>query len=307
MTRPHPGTDKPINLDALRIPCEYDVPLGPLTWYGVGGRARVIAHPSSIAQLSALVMQCRQCNWPMYVLGDGANLLVRDCGVEGVVVQLDDPAFRQVTIDGDRVTVGSGADLMKLVLQLAREGLAGLEVVAGVPGTVGGAVKMNAGGAYGEIGAFVCRVQVMADNGHVYYRDRDDLEFSYRTSNISAPFILEVQFELDREQPERLMRRVKEIFFYKRSTQPLAQHSAGCAFKNPTKDISLTAGQLIDRAGLKGYTLGGAKVSDQHANFIIVEPESARADDIAAIIAHIQKVVDERFGVELQREVVIWP
>ena len=299
--------NEPINLDDLHLQCEYDVPLGPRTWYGVGGNAHVVAHPSSVAQLSALVMQCHNHHWPMYVLGGGANLLVRDEGVCGVVVQLDAPSFGQVKIEGSHVIAGAGADLMKMVLQLAREGLAGLEVVAGIPGTVGGAVKMNAGGVYGEIGSFVCRVQVMAAGGHVYYRDRDDLEFGYRASNIVAPFILEVQFELDRDEPEPLMRRVKEIFFYKRNTQPLDQDSAGCAFKNPPDQVGATAGQLIDRAGLKGFSIGGARVSEVHANFIVVDKQTVRADDIYAVMNHVQEVVLAKSGIQLQREVVVWP
>jgi len=122
--------------DDLNIRVEKDVPLGRLTWYGVGGAAECIAHPSGVAQLAELIVRCNQNRIPMYVLGSGANLLVRECGVPGVVVRLDDPAFAQVKIEGSSVTAGAGYDLMKLVLLTAKEGLAGLEAVAGIPATV---------------------------------------------------------------------------------------------------------------------------------------------------------------------------
>lgn len=303
-----PGTFSSAELlEDLNIRHERDVPMGPLTWYGVGGRAAVLAHPSGAAQLGELVKRCREQSVPIYVLGSGANLLVTEAGVPGVVVQLNDESFCHLRTEGNIVTAGAGYDLFKLVTHTARAGLAGLEVVAGIPASVGGAVRMNAGGAYGDIGSSVLRIRVMSENGQVYYRERDDLVFGYRQTNIAAPFILEVDFELTEEEPEALMRRVKEIFFYKKSTQPMAARSAGCAFKNPPDEVAATAGQLIDRAGLKGYTIGAARVSDVHANFVIADRNSAKADDIRAVIDHVHDTVLTRFGVDLEREVVVWP
>ena len=298
-------------LDDLNIRCEDDASLGPRTWYGVGGNAKILAHPSGTAQLAALVARCRERGVPTYVLGSGANLLVCDAGVDGVVVQLDEPDFSQMRIEDNRVTAGAGYDLMKLVLDTAKAGLAGLEAVAGIPASVGGAVRMNAGGAFGEIGSAVRRVQVMSDTGQVYYRDRDDLVFDYRQSNITAPYILEVEFELTRDDPDELMRRVKEIFLYKKNSQPMGESSSGCAFKNPPAPEdgrdAMTAGQLIERAGLKGFSIGGAHVSELHANFIIADKQTARADDVKAVIDHVQAVVRDKFAVNLEREVVVWP
>ncbi|MEX1015247.1 MAG: UDP-N-acetylmuramate dehydrogenase [Phycisphaeraceae bacterium] len=301
----------------LNVPYERDVPLGPRTWYGVGGPAEVLASPASIAQLGQLVARCREAGVVMRVLGSGANLLVRDEGVPGVVVQLDAPTFGTVQREGNLLRVGAGADLFKLVLEAARLGLGGLETVAGIPASVGGAVRMNAGGAFGDIGTNVRRVQVMAENGQVYYRDRDDLVFAYRRTNIAAPFILEVEFELTEDDPEALMKRVKEIFLYKKNSQPMGAASAGCAFKNPPAEEAAdaggasgvtrqSAGKLIDEAGLKGYRHGAAHVSEVHANFIAAE-KGATAADILAVIDHVQQVVRERFGVALEREVVVWP
>ncbi len=307
-------TVTPAVLDGLNIPFETDVPLGPKTWYGVGGSAAILAHPASVAQLSALARRCHERGVRMYVLGSGANLLVLDEGVEGVVVQLDDPTFGQWKREGNAVTAGAGVDLMKLVLDTAREGLAGLEVLAGIPASVGGAVRMNAGGAYGEIGPSIRRVEVMSEAGQVYSRDRDDLIFSYRKSNIVAPFILEVEFELHPEDPDDLMKRVKEIFLYKKNTQPMDENSAGCAFKNPRRrpgdehesDPIPGAGKLIDTAGLKGHRIGGAEVSRKHGNFIFAH-KGAAAKDVLDLIAHVQQVVLEKHGIPLEREVVVWP
>lgn len=293
-------------LEDLNIRHERDVPLGPKTWYGVGGKAQVLAYPSSIAQLGALAARCHEQGVPVYVLGSGANLLVRDEGVPGVVVQLSDKHFQQMHVERNLVTVGAGFDLFKLVLKTARQGLGGLEVVAGIPASVGGAIRMNAGGAFGEIGARVRRIQVMAENGQVYYRDHDDLIFSYRRTNIVAPFILEVQFELAEDDTQSLMRQVKEIFLYKKNSQPMGANSAGCAFRNPPREVGATAGQLIDRAGLKGYRVGKARVSEVHANFILTE-QGATASDVLAVIEHVQSVVRDRFSVELEREIVLWP
>lgn len=291
--------------EGLNVPVKTNVPLAPRTWYGVGGNAQFLVQPSSIQQLSAITQSAHQSNIPLHVLGSGANLLVADEGVQGVVVTLDDPAFRQLTIEGNRVRCGAGYDLPKLVLETAKAGLGGLECLAGIPASVGGAVRMNAGGAFGDIGKSVQRVQVMDVRGQVYYRDRDDLIFSYRKTNIVAKFILEVEFELSTEDPDELMKRVKEIFMYKKTSQPLAAHSAGCAFKNPPAEVGATAGQLIDQAGLKGLSVGGASVSDHHANFIVAK-EGAKADDIISLMEQIQAKVLDKYGVSLEREVVIW-
>ncbi len=299
-------------LKDLNLRHECDVHLGPRTWYGVGGHALIVAHPSSVQQLSALAARCHDASVPVYVLGSGANLLVADQGVQGVVVCLDDPCFENIDINGSTVTVGAGFNLAKLVLETAKAGLGGLECLAGIPASVGGAVRMNAGGSFGDIGQAIRRVMVCGASGQVYYRDRDDLIFSYRKTNIVARYILEVEFELVREDPDELMRQVKEIFLYKKVSQPLADHSAGCAFKNPTDDAHIpdkkppTAGQLIDRAGLKGLRIGGAEVSPRHANFIVAHP-GCTANDILAVIERVQDQVSKRFGVVLEREVVVWP
>lgn len=303
-----PFTVQPDLLQGLNIKHAAGAPLGSLTWYRTGGRAAILASPSNAAQLSELTARCREAAVAIRVLGAGANLLVSDAGVDAVVVRLDDPNFKKIEVDAKsgRLTAGAGVDLFKLVPASARAGLDGLVHVAGIPATVGGAVRMNAGGAFGDIGESIKRVQVMSDAGQVYYRDRDDLEFNYRSTNIRAPFILEIEFDLDPDDPAALMKRYKEIYLYKKNSQPMGDKSAGCCFKNPPPEVGATAGQLIDRSGLKGYSVGGASVSEVHANFVVAEPGKTTSSEVLAVMQHIEQTVMERFGVALEREVVVW-
>lgn len=291
---------------------QQNINLGDLTWYGVGGDARWFLKPSDQASLQAVLHH--DGPWrehPLYILGSGANLLVRECGVDGLVIRLDAPAFCEIKIEGTTVTVGAGYDLFKLVRELAKAGLAGLEGIAGVPASVGGAVRMNAGGAFGEIGDRVASLRVMNQRGDITTLSREDARFGYRHSEIDEPIILDVTFALERGDPAKLVERVKEIFEYKKNVQPMGAKSAGCAFKNPddptepTKRIS--AGKLIDESGLKGFQIGGARVSLVHGNFIEVIDKTAKADDVLAVIEHVQAVVQQETGIALQREVVVWP
>jgi UDP-N-acetylmuramate dehydrogenase len=279
-----------------------DVPLAPLTWFGLGGPAKYFVEPTSIEQLQAIVVRLHENAIPIYVLGAGANLLVHDEGVKGAVIRLRGPAFESVKIDGTLVTAGAGKDVQRLVLEVTRAGLSGLECLAGIPGTVGGEVRMNAGGAFGDIGSSVQSVTVMDTLGKIMVREHDDLVFEYRKSNINAKFILGATFQLAEDDPTRISNKVKEIWMYKKNSQPLADHSAGCIFKNPRGQ---SAGALIDKTGLKGASVGGAVVSDRHANFIVAE-EGAKAADVLGLIDMIKARVREKFDVQLETEVVIW-
>ncbi len=279
-----------------------DAPLAPLTWFNLGGPAKYLVRPDSVEQLQKIVTRLAEAEIPMYVLGSGANLLVRDEGVNGAVIHLSHAAFKNVAVNEHLLTVGAGMDVQKLLRHCTHHGLSGLECLAGIPGSVGGEIRMNAGGAFGDIGSNVRTVTVMDAAGRIYQRTRDDLLFSYRKTNISAKFVLEAAFDLTPEEPQNILSRVKEIWMYKKNSQPLADKSAGCIFKNAD---GKSAGALIDQAGLKGATVGGAEVSGRHANFIVARP-GATASDVFALIAKIQKAVAEKFGVNLETEVVIW-
>ena len=170
-------------------------------------------------------------------------------------------------------------------LRTVRAGLAGIECLAGIPGTIGGGVRMNAGGKFGDIGEVITKVQVMDINGELFDRTKDDLVFDYRSTNISATFILSATLELEEDDPDRIMKKTKEIWMFKRNTQPLNTKNCGCIFKNPR---GLSAGALIDQAGLKGFKVGGAEVSDKHANFIIAHP-GCSADDVMKLVKLIRE------------------
>jgi UDP-N-acetylmuramate dehydrogenase len=281
-----------------------NVPLAGYTWYKIGGPARWFVRPRSLDELREAAGRCVENSIPIYVLGLGANLLVGDEGVEGgAVFRLDADHWRRVKYEGPTVDVGAGADMQKLLLRTVRQGLAGVECLAGIPGTVGGGVRMNAGGKFGDIGAVIKRVTVMDGEGTVFERTKDDLVFDYRSTNIAAPFILGATLELEEDDPERIMARTKEIWMYKRNSQPLNTKNCGCIFKNPR---GLSAGALIDQAGLKGFRVGGAEVSHKHANFIIAHP-GCRADDVHRLIKIIREKVYEKNEITLESEVKMWP
>jgi UDP-N-acetylmuramate dehydrogenase len=280
-----------------------DAPLAPLTWYKIGGPAKYLIQPRSVEELQEASRRCVENEIPIYVLGLGANLLVGDQGVNGAVFRLDQEFWRRMKITGTSLEVGAGADMQKLLLRTVRAGLAGIECLAGIPGTIGGGIRMNAGGKFGDIGAVVTKVQVMDFNGELFERTKDDLVFDYRSTNISATFILSTTLELEQEDPEKIMRKTKEIWMFKRNTQPLNTKNCGCIFKNPR---GLSAGALIDQAGLKGFRVGGAEVSDKHANFIIAHP-GCKADDVMKLVKIIREKVWDKNQLHLESEVQIWP
>ncbi len=279
-----------------------DVLLARYTWYGIGGPAKYFVRPRNLEELQLASQRCAENQIPIHVLGLGANLLVSDAGVNAAVFRLDQDFFRHVKFDKNILEVGAGVDMQKLVLIACRNGLSGLECLAGIPGTVGGGIRMNAGGKFGDIGAVVTRVGVMDVSGLLFDRTKDDLIFDYRSTNISAKFITHAQFELDEDDPERIMRKVKEIWMYKRNSQPLNTKNAGCVFKNPR---GLSAGALIDQAGLKGMKVGHAEVSEKHANFIIAH-SGASADDVLKLVKIIRERVFEKDGIHLESEVQVW-
>jgi UDP-N-acetylmuramate dehydrogenase len=289
-----------------------DAHLGAMTWYGIGGHADLLLLPNSLEALSTLVKRCSRSGTPLRVFGHGANLLVADEGVDGIVVSLDTPPFRQTKCreSGRQHTMQAmaGADMAKMLMDATRRGLEGLSQMAGIPASVGGAIRMNAGGAFGCIGDAVRSVTCLTKTGErVTYR-ADDLAFDYRTVNIAEPVILSATLNLQPTDPIALRKRVKEIFAFKKSTQPLAEHSAGCTFKNPIDpetEQRVSAGKLIDEAGLKGHTIGGASVSHHHANFIVIQ-FPATADDVLQLLDLIRRRVYEHAGIELEHEIVVW-
>lgn len=281
-----------------------NVPMARHTWFGLGGPARWLVQPRSVEELQSAVARCGENGVPIYVLGLGANVLVRDEGIDAAVFRFSDAFWQQADVNKDVVEVKAGADIQKLVLRTVRAGLAGLHCLAGIPGTVGGGIVMNCGGKFGDLGAVVTRVTVMDTEGNIFDRLKDDLVFSYRHTNITARFVLGATLQLEEDEPNRLMHETREIWMYKRNSQPLNTKNAGCIFKNPGDGRS--AGALIDQAGLKGMRVGGAEVSAKHANFIIAH-DGTTATDVLKLIRIVHDRVLDHHGVDLRSEVQVWP
>ena len=296
----------------LDVQVEFDAPIGARTWYGIGGRADTLVRPGSEAALAELLRRCRDSDTPLRVLGAGANLLVDDDGVDGIVVHLEGPAFQAIrfNLDGevDRMHAMAGGDLFKAVTEATRRGLAGLERMAGIPATIGGAVRMNAGGAHGSLGEIVESVTCLEARGRSVTYPASELRFGYRATNITDPIVLAVTLRLPPEDPVTVRSRVKEIMRWKKSTQPLGHGSAGCTFRNPLDEATgehFPAGRLIDEAGCKGLAVGGATVSPRHANFIVTDP-SATARHVVALLDMVRRRVLDHCGIRLEEEVITW-
>jgi UDP-N-acetylmuramate dehydrogenase len=279
-----------------------DVPLAPFTWFRLGGPAQYFVEPASREELQQVVRGAKSAGLPIRVLGAGSNVLVSEAGVPGVVVQLSAPVFAAVSVAGTRLKAGGGAKLGQVVATAVREGLGGLETLVGIPGTVGGALRMNAGSRSGDIGQWTETAVVMNDMGEVLTRRREELVFAYRESSLDELVILEAEFELDRESPAELTKRMQKQWIVKKSKVPLGHQPTGCIFKNPR---GMSAGDLIEQAGLKGARVGGAEVSDRHANYVVTD-EKATSADVLKLIDHIRSRVNERLGVELETEIQIW-
>ncbi len=277
-------------------------PLAPHTWFQLGGPAEYFAEPTSVDELQSLVRRAGQEGLAVRLLGGGSNILVRDEGVTGMVVSLAAGAFGEITVDKQVVTAGGGAKLGQAISSAVREGLAGLETLVGIPGTVGGALHGNAGSRGGDIGQWTCQATVMTRAGEILQRSREELVFAYRESSLDELAILSAQFELEREDPQELTKRMQKQWIVKKANQPLGHQSAGCIFKNPR---GMSAGMLIEQAGLKGARQGQAEVSDRHANFIVADPGATTAD-VLKLIERVRERVLDRLGIELETEIEIW-
>lgn len=278
------------------------VSLAERTWFKLGGAAQYFAEPGSVDELLTIVRRCRDDEMHVRLLGGGSNVLVRDEGVTGMVLSLRARAFANVAIAGRNMTVGGGAQLANVLTAAVGAGLAGLETLVGIPGTIGGALHGNAGTQAGDIGQWTCQATVMTRGGEVITRERDDLVFAYRQSSLDELVVLEAEFELEEEDPDELTKRMQKQWIFKKANLPMAHENTGCIFKNPR---GMSAGMLIDQAGLKGETVGGAEVSQRHANFIIAHP-GATTRDVLKLMDVVRSRVAERMGMELETEIEIW-
>ena len=277
-----------------------DEPMSAHTTFAVGGPADLYVEPQTTAELIHVIHACREADAPYFLLGLGSDLLVGDGGFRGVMVACPEGLSR-IEVSGTRLTCQPGAALADVSRLAAEHGLTGLEFACGIPGSVGGAVFMNAGAYDGCVADVLASVTVLGQDGEVFDLPACDLELGYRTSRVRTQglVVLSATFALRQGDEPEILAKMADLTERRESKQPLELPSAGSTFKRPEGHF---AGKLITDAGLKGYQVGGAAVSTKHAGFV-VNLGGATAADVRAVIAHVQAEVLRQFGVELEPEV----
>lgn len=277
-------------------------PMSKHTTFRIGGNADCLLQIENAEQLSKVKNYLRKLEMPYFVLGNGSNLLVSDEGYRGVILAVAEK-MSEVTVEGNTIIAQAGAPMSKIARVALENGLTGFEFASGIPGTIGGGVVMNAGAYDGELKQVVTYVKVVDAEGNFLELDNDDMEFGYRTSAIkhSGFTAVEVRICLQPGDAEAIKTKMDELAAKRREKQPLDFPSAGSTFKRPEGHF---AGALIMNAGLRGYQIGGAQVSEKHCGFVI-NKGGATAEDVEAVIAHVQEEVKEKFGVDLEPEVIV--
>lgn len=271
------------------------------TYTKTGGPADILAFPKSAKEVEQIVAYCRETDTPWLVLGNASNLIVRDGGIRGVVIMLSE--MNQITVEDTTLIVEAGAKLIDTTYVALHESLTGFEFACGIPGSVGGAVFMNAGAYDGEIQDIFASCDVLLADGRVVTMMKEEMAFSYRHSTLQDQhaIILSARFDLAQGDQDQIKKRMDELTELRQLKQPLEYPSCGSVFKRPVGHFT---GKLIQDAGLQGLKWGGAQISEKHAGFI-VNVDHATATDYVELIAHIQQVIKERFDVQLETEVRI--
>ncbi len=279
----------------------FEEPMSRHTTFRVGGEAECLIQIKEEEELIKLVPYLNQIGQKYFILGNGSNLLVGDKGYRGIIISLGS-GMNKIQVDGNRICVQAGALLSQTAITAREAGLSGMEFAVGIPGSIGGGIVMNAGAYDGEMKQITESVKVMDAEGRILTLDNDTMEFGYRTSIIkNRPFVvLEVVLRLQTGEKEKIQQKMDELMAKRISKQPLNFPSAGSTFKRPE---GYFAGKLIMDAGMRGYSIGGARVSDKHCGFI-VNTGTATAADIKEVIEEVQERVKERFRVTLEPEVV---
>ncbi|SDH91045.1 UDP-N-acetylmuramate dehydrogenase [Alteribacillus bidgolensis] len=275
-------------------------PLSKHTTWKIGGPADIFIEPDGIDGLVKTMEIINKNNLPWRAIGRGSNLLVDDDGVEGAVIKLGQN-ISHLEIEGETLRVGGGYSFIKLATIISKEGLSGLEFAGGIPGTVGGAVFMNAGAHGSDMSNILIEARVLFPDGRLEWVNNEDMNFSYRTSRLQKEKGICVEAKLQMKQGDKksIVEEMQGHKSYRRETQPWNYPCAGSVFRNPLPDH---AGALIEKAGLKGYQVGGAQISELHGNFI-VNVNEAKAADVLAIIKHVQDTIRDRYQVDMNTEV----
>jgi len=279
-------------------------PLAMHTWFQVGGNAEFYAEPQSWETFLSLLKCCALENIPFRLLGAGSNVLVRNEGVKGLVINLSEGIPQTLEVNGNCVKASSNVLLSRLVTTTVRNGLGGVEDLIGIPGTVGAALHGNIGTDSTDIGQFLKSATIAAPDGTVSLVNASDVVFAYRQSSLSDSIIMEAEFEFHEENPIELAQRMQKCWIVRKAAQPLGHQGAGRIFRNVTESGE-SASELIERVGMLGTRVGGAVVCERHANYIVAQPECT-PNDILRLIRLIQEQVHEHTGVKLSLELEIW-
>lgn len=283
---------------------KFNEPLSKHTTWKVGGCAEALAEPNDLADLTRIIKFSYKNKLPLLVIGAGSNLLICDKGIKGIVLRLSKACFKNIGFKGNFVLAGCGLGLNRLVNLTKNKGLSGVEFLSGIPGTLGGALVMNAGIKDASISDLVKEVTAIDLSARKKVFKKSSIKFAYRSSNLAGYIVLSAKLKLKPQRKEDIESIIRKLASYKKNIQDLKSRNAGCVFKNPLNNSAkhLTAGKMIDICGLKGRRIGGAEVSRIHANFIL-NKNRAKASDIFKLMSLIQKRVKQKFNVLLKPEV----
>ena len=289
--------------DAIILQCEkvsFNVPMKKHTTFRIGGECDIFCEPKNAYELAGLIRLLNENNQSYIVFGNGSNVLVSDEGIRGVVIKIGEQ-MSEVSVCGEEITSGAGILLSRLSKRAMNESLSGMECISGIPGSVGGAVYMNAGAYGAEIADILQSLTYVSREGEIITLEKADLNLGYRKSVFmeNGGIVTSCVLKLKKGDKEKIAQDMAEVTKKRVEKQPLELPSAGSTFKRPQ---GYFAGALIEECGLKGYSVGGAKVSEKHAGFV-VNFDNATANDVLAVIEHVQKTVYEKFGVGLEPEV----
>ncbi len=277
-------------------------PLAQYSWLRMGGNARFFAEPTTVTELSGLVKEAHSSGLTIRMLGGGSNLLIRESGVDGLVISLAAPDFSQIEIHGSSVKAGAGAKLGHLVSRTVGAGLAGLEHLVGIPGTVGGAVVGNAGVIHDDLGSSVVATTILNRDGTTERREAGGLQFAFRRSNLDDAIVLSIDLKLEAGGESDLTRRMQSSWIIKRANQPSTDLRTVLAFVEPD---GVSLGELFETAGVRGASDGEATLSAQFPGYIIASG-AITSDQVLALIAQVRRAVELKTGVALQSQLRIW-
>lgn len=289
----------PADLDHL---IRNDEPLAPYTWLGIGGPARYFAEPTDRDELCRLVKAAAESGIPIRMLGEGSNILVREAGFDGLVINTAAASLSSLDVQGNRLIAGSGAKLSHAITRAIGAGLGGLERLAGIPGSVGGAVVGNASAGGGEIGSVVAAVECVNHDGTIETLERDQIQFGHRKSDLGGRILLAAHFELEPSDAAELTRRLQKLWIVRRAARPADQLHISLPFVDPD---GADAANLIEQVGLKGTRRGNVSLDSHHAAYLVAH-SGATSDEVLELIESVREQVSRQLAVDLQLNLKIW-